>query len=269
MAVRRSGSRLKAVMSLPRSVCWMRARTGAVRSAPANASDVAATADGDPQPVGAKAGKVSPRRTAKPRRRSPPRTAHRRAPGSGRTDTRWSPGQPHPGNRGLSTDQVRASAGRRRAMALGLGHRPGRASRPGRRPAPGWTPPTAAGPAQPRKQPGVAQQVADPQARPAPRSWSGCGRPAARARPGPPARHSGSPGTASMNASSTTSTRPGRPRPASAPPGAAPRSGWSGCPPPPGRRPRAPRRVQPEAVAGHSSSRRPGARPPAAPPRAR
>ena len=74
-----------------------------------------------------------------------------------------------------------------------------------------------------------------------PSAWSGCGSPAARGRRWP-ARVSVSPGTASMNASSTTTSRPGpqqrRDRVAA---GAGRRSGWSGCRRRRGRRRRAPR----------------------------
>ena len=50
-----------------------------------------------------------------------------------------------------------------------------------------------------------------------------------------PASDSRSPGTASMNASSTTSVRPGLASARRCRPGAGPTSGWSGCPAPPGR----------------------------------
>ena len=83
--------------------------------------------------------------------------------------------------------------------------------------------------AQPGQAPGLGQAADDHQAR--------AGRAAGEAL--------GSPGTQSMNASSTTSvTRPGRASAATARPGAAPRSGWSGCRSRPGRRRRAPRRVE-------------------------
>ena len=91
--------------------------------------------------------------------------------------------------------------------------------RPGSRRAPGWTPTTAAdAAARDAISVGIAEDVPGPQARDAP----GLGqRPDHQhTRSCCAARDSASPGTASMKASSTTSTRPGR---------TSPRSSAAGC----------------------------------------
>ena len=98
-----------------------------------------------------------------------------------------------PGGRGLRLARRHRGAARLAAHQRRRGHRPMRLHRGHRldqRPA--------------------RRARSRPAARPGPRSWSGCARTTrpgmSRRRPGTPAP----PGTASMNASSTTSTRPGR-----------------------------------------------------------
>ena len=159
-------------------------------------------------------GKVSPRRTAKPLSRSASRNQPGSRPRADRSGVDQHEGRPGRGDRwqpdlGESSDQVGPIPADLLGGFGGDGQRGTGSGRPQLRPAPGWRPTTAAaGPAASAIGRRVADGIAGPQTRPSPRSWSVT---ADTSMPviGPPISDSASPGTASMKASSTTSSRPG------------------------------------------------------------